>query len=80
MAQYLKAVEAAREIRKPRVERAVLGSQSFVFAPVGLSSGDFHFDISTAESTALVLQTIVPPLNVAPERSTIALLGGMHVP
>jgi RNA 3'-phosphate cyclase len=80
MAQHLKAVEAAREIGKARVEGAVLGSQSLVFEPAGLSSGNFHFDIGTAGSTSLVLQTIVPPLSFAPASSTIALIGGTHVP
>lgn len=79
MAQHLKAVEAAAEIGKARVEGAVLGSQSLVFEPVGLSSGDFHFDIGTAGSTSLVLQTILPPLSFASARSTITLIGGTHV-
>ena len=80
MAQHLKAVEAAREIGKARVEGAVLGSQSLVFEPAGLTCGDFHFDIRTAGSTSLVLQTILPPLSFASARSTIALIGGTHVP
>lgn len=80
MAQHLKAVEAARDIGKARVEGAVLGSQSLVFEPAGLCSGDFHFDIGTAGSTSLVLQTILPPLSFAPARSTITLIGGTHVP
>jgi RNA 3'-terminal phosphate cyclase (ATP) len=80
MAQHLKAVEAAGEIGKAKVEGAVLGSQSLIFEPAGLSSGDFHVDIGTAGSTSLVLQTILPPLNFAAARSTITLIGGTHVP
>jgi RNA 3'-phosphate cyclase len=80
MPQHLKAVEAARAIGKARVEGAALGSQSLLFEPTGLSSGDFHFDIGTAGSTSLVLQTILPPLSFAPARSTITLIGGTHVP
>lgn len=80
MAQHLKAVEAAREIGKAKVEGAVLGSQSLVFEPGGLSCGDFRFDIGTAGSTSLVLQTILHPLSFAPARSTVALIGGTHVP
>jgi RNA 3'-terminal phosphate cyclase (ATP) len=79
MAQHLKAVEAARVIGKAKVEGDRLGSQSLVFEPTGLSCGDFHFDIGTAGSTSLVLQTILPPLNFAMASSTVALSGGTHV-
>jgi RNA 3'-terminal phosphate cyclase (ATP) len=80
MPQHLKAIEAAREIGKAKVEGALLGSQFLVFEPAGLSAGDFHFDIGTAGSTSLVLQTILPPLSFAAARSTITLTGGTHVP
>jgi RNA 3'-phosphate cyclase len=79
MAQHLKAVEAARVIGKAKVEGDRLGSQSLVFEPTGLSCGDFHFDIGTAGSTSLVLQTILPPLSFATASSTVALSGGTHV-
>ena len=80
MAQHLKAVEAAREVGKATVEGARLGSQSLVFEPTGLYSGEFHFDIGTAGSASLVLQTILPPLSFAAASSTITLIGGTHVP
>ena len=80
MAQHLKAVEAAREVGKAKVEGARPGSQFLVFEPAGLSSGDFHYDIGTAGSTSLVLQTILPPLSFAAANSTVTLIGGTHVP
>lgn len=80
MAQHLKAVEAAAQVGKATVEGAQLGSRSLVFEPTGLVSGDFHFDIGTAGSTSLVLQTILPALSLAPASSTIQLVGGTHVP
>ncbi|MGA7793575.1 MAG: RNA 3'-terminal phosphate cyclase [Candidatus Acidiferrales bacterium] len=80
MAQHLKAVEAAREVGKATVEGARLGSQSLVFEPTGLCSGEFHFDIGTAGSTSLVLQTILPPLSFATASSVVTLIGGTHVP
>jgi RNA 3'-phosphate cyclase len=80
MAQHLKAVEAAREVGKAKVEGARLGSQFLVFEPTGLYSGEFHFDIGTAGSTSLVLQTILPPLSFAAASSTVTLIGGTHVP
>lgn len=80
MAQHLKAVEAAGAVGMARVEGARLGSQSLVFAPTGILSGDFQFDIGTAGSTSLVLQTILLPLSFAGASSTITLIGGTHVP
>ena len=80
MAQHLKAVEAAREVGKATVEGARLGSQSLVFEPTGFYSGEFHYDIGTAGSTSLVLQTILPPLSFAAASSVVTLIGGTHVP
>ena len=80
MAQHLKAVEAACEVGKAKVEGARLGSQSLVFEPTGLYSGEFHYDIGTAGSTSLILQTILPPLSFATASSTVTLIGGTHVP
>lgn len=80
MPQHLKAVEAAREVGRAKVEGARLGSQSLVFEPAGLHCGEFHFDIGTAGSISLVLQTILPPLSFAAAGSTITLIGGTHVP
>jgi RNA 3'-terminal phosphate cyclase (ATP) len=80
MAQHLKAVEAASAVGMARVEGARLGSHDLVFEPVGIRSGEFHFDIGTAGSTSLVLQTILLPLSFAEARSTVTLIGGTHVP
>ena len=80
MAQHLKAVEAAREVGKAKVEGARLGSQSLVFEPTGLYSGEFRFDNGMAGSTSLIPQTILPPLSFTAASSTITLIGGTHVP
>ena len=80
MAQHLKAVEAASAVGMARVEGAQLHSQDLVFEPKGIRSGEFHFDIGTAGSTSLVLQTVLLPLSFAETRSTVTLIGGTHVP
>jgi RNA 3'-terminal phosphate cyclase (ATP) len=80
MAQHLKAVEAAAEVGKATVEGARLGSGQLLFEPRDLCSGDFRFDIGTAGSTSLVLQTILPALSLASTNSTLRLIGGTHVP
>jgi len=80
MAQHLKAVEAAAQVGRARVEGAQLGSLHLLFEPTELCSGDFRFDIGTAGSTSLVLQTILPALSLASTTSTLRLIGGTHVP
>jgi RNA 3'-phosphate cyclase len=78
--QHLKAVEAATTVGMARTEGAHLGSQSLVFQPHGIRSGEFEFDIGTAGSTSLVLQTILLPLGFANESSSVTVRGGTHVP
>jgi RNA 3'-terminal phosphate cyclase (ATP) len=80
MPQHLKAVEAAREVGTATVEGARIGSQSLVFEPSGLHTGEFQFDIGTAGSISLVLQTILPPLSFAATNSAVTVIGGTHVP
>ncbi len=80
MPQHLKTVEAAATIGKARTEGAHLGSQSLTFEPSGIAPGRFQFDIGTAGSTSLVLQTILVPLSFAKEPSRVTVKGGTHVP
>jgi RNA 3'-terminal phosphate cyclase (ATP) len=51
-----------------------------VFEPGHLSGGDHAFDIGTAGSTALLLQTLYLPLSFAAGPSRLTLRGGTHVP
>jgi len=78
--QHLRAVEAAAAIGMARTEGSHLGSESLVFEPHGIRSGQFEFDIGTAGSTSLVLQTILLPLSFTKETSSITVKGGTHVP
>lgn len=80
MPQHLKAVEAASTVGMARVEGDRFGSQELVFEPAGIRSGEFQFDIGTAGSTSLVLQTILYPLSFGEADSTVTLVGGTHVP
>ncbi|KAF0217242.1 MAG: RNA 3'-terminal phosphate, partial [Geobacteraceae bacterium] len=56
------------------------GSTELSFIPRGVKGGDFAFDIGTAGSTPLVLQTVIPALLFAERKSTVTLTGGTHVP
>jgi RNA 3'-terminal phosphate cyclase (ATP) len=78
--QHLKALQAAAEICGAKITGDSIGSQKVTFSPGEIKSGNYRFDIGTAGSTSLVLQTVLLPLSVAPERSTVTIKGGTHVP
>ena len=78
--QHLLAVRAAAAIGRARVEGAEPGSQTLVFEPSDLVPGDYRFDIGTAGSVSLVLQTLLVPLALAAEGSRVTVTGGTHVP
>ena len=79
--QHLAAVLAATEICGAEVEGADIGSQHLVFIPGRPpQAGTYEWEIKTAGSTALVLQTVMLPLAMAPGPSEIRAIGGTHVP
>ena len=80
MPQHLKAVDAAAAICAANVEGATPGSTSLVFEPGRIRSGRYRFDIGTAGSSSLVLQTIFFPLSFANAASDVSITGGTHVP
>jgi RNA 3'-terminal phosphate cyclase (ATP) len=80
MRQHLVAVQAAARIASAELAGDQLGSCELTFVPSRVRAGNYHFDIGTAGSTPLVLQTIVPPLLHAGAVSRLSLVGGTHVP
>lgn len=78
--QHLTAVLSAAEVGRAQVDGAGVGSREFTFSPGEVVPGDYRFQIGTAGSTTLVLQTVLPPLMVAAKPSTIVLEGGTHNP
>lgn len=80
MRQHLTCVDAAREVGGAQVRGAELGSQSLVFEPGRVRAGAYRFNVGTAGSCTLVLQTVWPALLLAAERSTLTLQGGTHNP
>ena len=79
-AQHLQAVAAASNISGANVGEAQIGSTELKFEPGEISGGKFQFDIGTAGSTSLVLQTILLPLSKAERTSRVTITGGTHVP
>jgi RNA 3'-terminal phosphate cyclase (ATP) len=80
MPQHLTCVRAAQLLSHADVKGDHKGSTELLFSPRQVKSGDFFFDIGTAGSTSLVLQTIIPSLVFLEEKSTVTLNGGTHVP
>lgn len=78
--QHLACVLAAGEIGAARMEGARLDSQTLSFAPSAVRHGRFRFDIGTAGSTSLVLQTVLPALLYAEGPSELTVTGGTHNP
>jgi RNA 3'-terminal phosphate cyclase (ATP) len=76
--QHLAAVRAAAEIASAATEGAVLGSETLTFEPGEVRAGEYHFDIGTAGSTGLVLQTVLVPLLSADGESRLVIEGGTH--
>ena len=78
MRQHLASVKAAGEISGAKVEGDVLGSTSLTFVPGAIKAGQYDFQIGTAGSSTLVLQTVVPALLYAHGQSVVRVSGGTH--
>jgi RNA 3'-terminal phosphate cyclase (ATP) len=80
MRQHLACVNAAVAIGSAKVAGAELGSQELCFEPGPVRPGEYVFNVGTAGSCSLVLQTVLPPLMLAAAPSRITLGGGTHNP
>jgi RNA 3'-terminal phosphate cyclase (ATP) len=79
--QHLTCVEAAAEICNAVVEGNHSGSSVLTFRPgTQIIPGRYSWDIGTAGSTTLVLQTVLPVLAMADRTSHVKITGGTHNP
>lgn len=78
--QHLAAVRAAQAVGHADVSGAEIGSRELSFEPRTIEPGHYVFDIGTAGSTSLVLQTILPALLTLGAPSSIEITGGTHNP
>lgn len=78
-AQHLASVQAAAAVGEAQLKGDQLNSQELTFRPSGLKAGEYRFEIGTAGSCSLVLQTIFLPLALAGSRSELVITGGTHV-
>ena len=80
MRQHLVCVQASQQISQAYIEGAELHSQRLYFAPQHVQSGKYQFQIGSAGSTTLVLQTLLPALLLQNEASELTISGGTHNP
>jgi len=80
MPQHLTSVRAAQLLSSAEVVGDYAGSTELSFSPHEVKGGEFFFDIGTAGSTSLVLQTLIPALLFSEKKNTVILKGGTHVP
>jgi RNA 3'-terminal phosphate cyclase (ATP) len=78
--QHLAAVRAGAMACNARLSGAFDGSPDLRFEPGALAAGEYSFEIATAGSTSLLLQTVLLPLALAGGRSRVEATGGTHVP
>lgn len=78
--QHLTAVHAAAEVCDGRLNGASAGAGSLTFRPGRPRAGQYRFDVGTAGSTMLVLQTVLPALLTAEGDSEVVITGGTHNP
>lgn len=76
--QHVAAVEAAAAIGRADLSEVDVGTDHFTFEPHGVQPGRYHFDVGTAGSAVLVLQTVLPPLLTARRPSRVTVEGGTH--
>jgi len=79
-AQHLAAVQAAASICRAKVAGGEMGSQTLQFVPGPVRAGRYRFDVGTAGSACLVLQTVAMPLALADGDSQVEITGGTHNP
>lgn len=78
--QHVAAVRAAALACGARVGGTFDGSPDLRFEPGLLAPGAFRFEIASAGSAPLVLQTMLPLLATASVASRVEVTGGTHVP
>jgi RNA 3'-terminal phosphate cyclase (ATP) len=78
--QHLMAVKAMASITGGKIKGDEPGSMDLFFDPGHIKAGSYSFDVGTAGSTSLVLQTMIPALVFGKGVSRVLITGGTHVP
>jgi RNA 3'-terminal phosphate cyclase (ATP) len=79
-AQHMTAIRAVASLVDAEVKGLALGSMELTFRPRTIKGGNFRFDVGTAGSTTLVLQSLLPAAAFAPLRVNVDIVGGTDNP
>ena len=79
-AQHMTAIRATASLVDAEVKGLALGSMELTFRPRTIKGGNFRFDVGTAGSTTLVLQSLLPAAAFAPSRVSVEVVGGTDNP
>src|SRR2546422_7725548 len=77
--QHMTGVKAAADLCSANLQGLEVGATEFVFKPGKLRAGTFRFDVGTAGSVTLVLQTLMPILAFSPGTVQLEIAGGTDV-
>lgn len=78
--QHLTSARAVARVCNGQLEGAELGSQRLLLRPGPVTGGHYEFQVGSAGSAMLVLQTVLPVLLQADQPSVVQLEGGTHNP
>jgi len=79
-AQHMTAIRAVASLVDAEIKGLALGSMELTFRPRTIKGGNFRFDVGTAGSTTLVLQSLLPAAAFAPSRINVEVVGGTDNP
>ncbi|MBU4031996.1 MAG: RNA 3'-terminal phosphate cyclase [Candidatus Thermoplasmatota archaeon] len=77
--QHLAGLELMGRLCGARISGGQVGSATIEFVPGKIRHGEYKFDIGTAGSVTLLLQTVLPALASVQGCSIISLIGGTDV-
>lgn len=78
MRQHLTGLRAAAQVGDARLDGDTIGSPCIEFEPRAIRGGEHAFQVGSAGSAVLVVQTVLPALLCADRPSTITVTGGTH--
>lgn len=76
---HVTSIEAVAQISDAEVDGLFPGSKEIVFKPGQLTGGDFEFDVGTAGSISLVIQSCLLPAILSKSRTELTVSGGTDV-
>lgn len=76
---HVTSIEAVAELCDAEVDGLFVGSKEILFKPDQLTGGAFDFDVGTAGSISLVVQSCLLPAAMSKSRVTLVVKGGTDV-